>query len=198
MLSAFVTVYAHPHMFIDTQLEIRLDGDRLDGLQITWFFDPMFTASILYDYDSNGNGSFSESEVYAIYQNAFSNLADFDYFTYVSSGSTTQSPRSVEEFSAFMEGQTLGYRFIVPIDIPVCDGSFSVAIYDHTYYCDILYCEDSPITLIGPGSGNASFQIVENNNIEILYEGAISVSRDGKTYTGMAYPQQVVVSIADI
>ena len=198
LLSTFATAYAHPHMFIDTKLEVRLSGDRLAGLEITWFFDPMFTASIVNDWDENGNGSFSSSEVELVYENAFSNLADFNYFTYVSTGNTTRSPSAVEEFTVFMDGQTLVYRFFTPFDIVLCDGIFSVAIYDHTYYCDILYCSDSPITLVGPGSSNASFQIVENNNIEILYGGAVSVSRDGKTYTGMAYPQQVVVTIEDI
>ena len=185
-------------MFIDTRLEVRLNSDCLDGLEITWYFDPMFTASIVNDFDENGNGSFSEHEIDLIYENAFSNLADFDYFTYVSTDNTTLSPGSVEEFTVFMEGQTLVYRFFVPIDILILDGNFAVAIYDHTYYCDILYHEDSPITLTGPGSENASFQIVENNNIEILYEGTISVSRDGKTYTGLAYPQQVVVTMEEI
>ena len=198
LLGTFAAAYAHPHMFIDTMLEIRLSGDRLEGLEITWFFDPMFTASIAGDWDEDGNGSFSEREVGLVYENAFSNLADFDYFTYVSSGNTTLSPSVVEDFTVFMDGQTLVYRFFVPIDIVLCDGCFAVAIYDHTYYCDILYCSDSPITLTGPGSSNASFQIVENNNIEIMYGGAVSVSRDGKTYTGMAYPQQVVVTLEDI
>ena len=196
LLSAFGTVYAHPHMFIDTKLEVRLSGDCLDGLEITWYFDPMFTASIVNDWDSNGNGSFSPSEVDLIFENAFSNLADFDYFTYISSGSTTLSPSAVEDFTVFMDGQTLVYRFYVPFDMPVCDGCFSVAIYDHTYYCDILYCSDCPITLTGTGSTDASFQIVENQNIEILYGGSVSVSRDGRSYTGLAYPQQVVVTMA--
>jgi ABC-type uncharacterized transport system substrate-binding protein len=185
-------------MFIDTRLEVRLSGDCLDGLEITWYFDPMFTASVVNDWDSNGNGSFSSSEVDLIYENAFSNLADFDYFTYISTANTTLSPGSVEEFTVFMEDQTLVYRFFVPVDMPVCDGCFSVAIYDHTYYCDILYCSDSPITLTGPGSDDASYQIVENQNIEILYGGSVSVSRDGRSYTGLAYPQQVVVTLAEI
>ncbi len=182
-------------MFIDTELEIRLAGEYLDGLEITWFFDPMFTASVLNDYDLNGNGSFSSSETQAVYENAFSNLESFDYFTYVSTGNTTVSPSEVEDFSVFMDGQILVYRFFAPFDMPVSDGCFSIAIYDHTYYCDILYCSDSPVAVTG--SGNASFEIVENSNIEILYGGSVSVSRDGKTYSGMAYPQQVVVTFRD-
>jgi ABC-type uncharacterized transport system substrate-binding protein len=89
-------------------------------------------------------------------------------------------------------------RLFYERDMPVCDECFSVAIYDHSYYCDILYCSDSPITLSGPGSEDASYQIVENQNIEILYGGSVSVSRDGRSYTGLAYPQQVVVTMSEI
>lgn len=202
LLGISALVYAHPHMFIDTRLEVRLDGNcpdgnRLDGLEITWYFDPMFTASIVNDFDEDGNNFFSEHEIDSIYENAFSNLADFDYFTFVNTNSTTLSPCTVEEFTVYMEGQTLVYRFFAPFDIPISDVSFAVAIYDDTYYCDILYHEDSPITLTGPGSENATFQIVQNRDIQIQYGGSVSVYREGSNYTGLAYPQQVVVTMND-
>ncbi|MCD6587085.1 MAG: DUF1007 family protein, partial [Candidatus Fermentibacteraceae bacterium] len=57
-----VVVLAHPHMFIDTEMDVRLNGSTLSGIQITWHFDPMFTAAIAGDFDSNGNGQFSTSE----------------------------------------------------------------------------------------------------------------------------------------
>ena len=202
LLSTSTLVYAHPHMFIDTQLEVRLDGNHLDGyhldgLEITWYFDPMFTASIVNDFDEDGNGFFSEHEVDLIYENAFSNLADFDYFTFVNTNSSTLSPGTIEEFTAYMEGQTLVYRFFASFDIPIPDGSFAVAIYDDTFYCDILYHKDSPITLTGTGTENAIFQIVQNRDIQIQYGGSISVSREGSNYTGLAYPQQVVITLGD-
>gem|GEM_PF-6732691 len=37
LLGILTPAGAHPHMFIDTSLNIRLDGDRLAGLEITWF-----------------------------------------------------------------------------------------------------------------------------------------------------------------
>jgi ABC-type uncharacterized transport system substrate-binding protein len=70
---------------------------------------------------------------------------------------------------------------------------FRIAIYDSTYYCDILYKEGSPITISGPGSESARFEIEQNSNITISYGGTVSVSREGSTYSGTAYPQQLVV-----
>ncbi len=186
-------VLAHPHMFIDTEMEVRLNGSVLSGVQITWHFDPMFTAAITGDFDSNGNGLFSTSETSEVFNNAFSNLETFDYFTFVSVDGQTYSPSRIENFSVYMEDGALVYQFYCPFNIHVEEGVFRIAIYDSTYYCDILYKEGSPITISGSGSESARFEIEQNSNIAISYGGTVSVSREGSTYSGTAYPQQLVV-----
>lgn len=186
-------VFSHPHMFIDTEMEVRLCNDYLDGIEITWHFDPMFTAAICTDFDSNGDGQFSAGETAEVFANAFSNLENSSYFTFLAIGGQTLSPSEIEEFSVFMERGALVYRFFCPFNLPVTGGVFKVAIYDCTYYCDILYREGSPITLSGSGSENAEFEIEQNDDIRISYGGSVSVSREGSTYSGTAYPQQLVV-----
>ncbi len=92
-----------------------------------------------------------------------------------------------------MEEGALVYRFFCPFNISLPDGVFRIAIYDRTYYCDILYKEGTPISISGPGSSSAQFDIVQNDDISISYGGNISVSREGSTYSGTAFPQQLVV-----
>ena len=193
LFGLFVFASAHPHMFIDTEMEVRLQHNVLDGIGITWYFDPMFTAAITTDFDTDGNGHFSQEETEAVYANAFSNLQSSDYFTFLTIDSSTLTPGVIEEFSVFMNEGALVYSFFCPFNTPVTGGDLRVAIYDCTYYCDILYREGSPITLIGPGSENAEFEIQQNDDIRISYGGNVSVSREGRMYSGTAYPQQLVV-----
>ncbi|MFO7949830.1 MAG: DUF1007 family protein [Candidatus Fermentibacteraceae bacterium] len=188
---------AHPHMFVDARLAVVMQGDRVAGLEMTWFFDPLFTSSIVSDYDRDGDGAFSSGEVRAIRDNAFQNLRNFDYFTYVETGGETFSPDTVEEFTAYMSGDTLAYRFYLPFDIPVREDAFAVAIYDRSFYCDILYHPEDPVLIRGPGCSGADWEIVEDRDTRIQYEGSVSVSRSGRSYGGTAYPQQVVVSLGD-
>ncbi len=183
----------HPHMFIDTEMEIRLRNDELEGVEITWHFDPMFTAAICTDFDINGNGEFSHAETSEVFSNAFSNLESSDYFTFLSINGQTLSPTRIEEFSVFLQGGALVYRFFCPFNIRVTQGEFRIAIYDSTYYCDILYKEGTPISISGPGSSSAAYQIEQNDDISITYGGNVSVSREGSTYSGTAFPQQLVV-----
>ena len=183
---------AHPHMFIDTQMRIDLDHTRLEGLEITWYFDPLFTASILGDFDEDKNGRFDAGETEEIRQYAFSNLANFDYFTFVMTGGGTYTPQGIENFSAFLDGSQLVYRFYAPFNLELKEKRLAVAIYDETFFCDILYHEQSPVAISG---SDADWTIVQNKDMTITYGGSVSVSRDGADYSGTAYPQQVVISI---
>jgi ABC-type uncharacterized transport system substrate-binding protein len=188
--------WTHPHMFIDTRLKLDIDGERLEKLEITWYFDPLFTASIRGDFDEDGNGSFDDYETDQIRQYAFSNLANYDYFTFVMTGGKTYVPQSIENFRAFMENSQLVYRFTVPLSLPIAENELSVAVYDETYFCDILYAPESPVRLAGKsGESGADWKIVEKKDLEINYGGDVSVSREGKSYTGTAYPQQVVITL---
>lgn len=193
LIVLLLPVWSHPHMFIDTQLGFEIAGERLERMEITWYFDPLFTASIRGDFDEDGNGSFDEYETDQIRQYAFSNLANYDYFTFVMTGGKTYVPQSIEEFSAFMENSQLVYRFTVPFRLPIAGNELSVAIYDETYFCDILYASESPVHLAG--ERQAVWEIVEKKDMKINYGGDVSVSREGKSYTGTAYPQQVVITL---
>ena len=74
---------AHPHMFIDTRLKIDIQGNSLKQIEITWYFDPMFTASIVGDFDGDRNGVFTPEETEEVREYAFSNLENYDYFTFL-------------------------------------------------------------------------------------------------------------------
>jgi len=180
-------------MFIDTEMQVRLQEDILSGLEITWHFDPMFTAAITTDFDRNNDGRFSSTESSEVFSSAFSNLETSDYFTFLDINGQTYSPTRIEEFSVFMEDGALVYRFFCPFDTRITTGVFRVAIYDSTFYCDILYSEGTPITISGPGSETARFAIEQNDDISISYAGTVSVSREGSSYSGTAFPQQLVV-----
>ncbi|WP_321990975.1 DUF1007 family protein [Marispirochaeta aestuarii] len=184
---------AHPHMFIDTRLKIDIQGNSLKQIEITWYFDPMFTASIVGDFDGDRNGVFTPEETEGVREYAFSNLENYDYFTFLELNGTTHVPRRIENFRVFVENRQLVYRFSIPFDLEVKEKKFAIAIYDESYFCDILFHEESPIEF--QGTRPADWEILENKDMSINYGGPVSVSRDGKEYSGTAFPQQLQVSL---
>lgn len=57
---------AHPHVFIDTGLELRFDGQgRLESLRITWVYDEFYSLLITEDMglDADFDGRLTEAEL---------------------------------------------------------------------------------------------------------------------------------------
>ena len=188
-----VGLVAHPHMFLDTRLELDLEENRVIGVELTWWFDPMFSTGIIADYDMNSDGIFDAQEIKHIYDYAFSNLETYEYFTYLTTGEKSYVPAKIKNFNARVEDGTLIYNFYIPFDTAIIDNVFSVAIYDTSYYCDVQYRQDSPVIL--RGNPDASWEIVQNREKSIQYGGIVSVARQGKTYSGVAFPREVVVQV---
>lgn len=67
---------AHPHVFVDTDLEIVVSQGRVTGVNMTWSYDEFFTLLILEDMglDPDGDGVLTEAEL--------AQLKGFDFVTW--------------------------------------------------------------------------------------------------------------------
>ena len=193
LVFAAAAVFGHPHMFIDSRITFELTDEELKGFWIEWGFDEVFTAMISHDYDRDGNGSFSGSEQEAIREGAFSNLKNHRYFTYILTDGKKVQPDRVESFSAWLEDGRLYYRFFVPYRMPVRESPhhLRVAIYDKSFYCDIATFDTAPVSADAPEQIRTSFSVRKNKNLEITYSPQGGRKRSGKSYTGVAYPDQI-------
>ncbi len=180
----------HPHVFIDTRIEVACEEGELEGFWIIWRFDKMFTSSILMDFDSDGDRRLSPVEVENIREGAFSNLVHYHYFTYIRSPRGTYRPQSVDGFSAYMEGERVHYRFFVPYRLPVGTEGVDVylAVYDDTFFCAIGYEQLAPVMFAASGSIRGSYEIREDRGIQIDY-----AANDGSQAS--TYPRQIVLHL---
>ncbi|MBN1617086.1 MAG: DUF1007 family protein [Spirochaetales bacterium] len=170
-----LVMYAHPHMSLTNSFNFVFDGPSLSGVWLEWQFDRFFSADIISAYDTNGDGTFSQAESNAVYQNAFINLRHYYYFTFIREGSKRWNPPKVDRFTASIREGYLVYRFFV--DLSSCtSGDVSVAVYDYTFFCDIPYKKDNPVSLTFDGAQlTARASLEENKNFPVYYNplGAI-------------------------
>ncbi|MGC9313834.1 MAG: DUF1007 family protein [Sediminispirochaetaceae bacterium] len=193
-------VNAHPHMFIDTEVTFEFDRDSLKGFWVQWYFDVIFTASIRLDYDYDKDGRFNDGEVRDIEQNAFRNLRNFHYFTSVIREDGMVEVEEVRGFDAWLENDQLVYRFFVPYRIPLTAETtrLSLIIFDETFFCDILYREDSPVHIKGGSYAATEANIVANKDYLIEYDPTGGRGRDSSgaqtTSLGRAFPYELRLS----
>lgn len=157
-----LNVSAHPHVFIEANLEVYRDAKgRAAELRNVWRFDEIFSATIVVDFDENGNNLLEPEELEKIASTIKTNLKEFDYFTEVRVNDQSVEFEIPKHFYAdYQDGQLI---LIVAMDLKspqVMTGkSFSVSISDPTYYVAIEIADETAIELSGSG-GDCKVEIV--------------------------------------
>jgi ABC-type uncharacterized transport system substrate-binding protein len=154
----------HPHVFIENSFTFVFTGGRLEGIAVTWIFDEMFSASIITGNDRNRNGKFEEQEIKMVEKGAFSNLKNFNYFLFIDTGEGRRKIGTVRDFRAEIRGRKLVYRFFVPLDIAASatEKALTAGCFDNTYFCDVTYAKDDPVTVKADERTYVSWELVKD------------------------------------
>jgi len=156
--------YSHPHVFIDTKVQIRFSVVGLSGFIVEWVFDDMFSSTIIADYDGNRNGTFESDETAAVQDGAFSNLRHYNYFILlVASNNEELEIENVRDFKAEITQGKVQYAFYVPLEIEaeVQEKEIKIGVFDNTYFCDVAYANDSPVTINGHEAIDSRYRLVK-------------------------------------
>ena len=165
--------WAHPHVFIYSNIVVVFNEKGLTGFKIRWSFDEMFSNMIILDFDKNGNHRFETPEIESIKKSAFSNLHKFDYFTHLKIDGKPFKLNHVTDFSAKIIEDKLVYEFFAPCHVRAIDVSKEVklSIYDSTFYSSV-FLEKNPVAFESHQLYEVEHQI-ERNKKEAYYYGQI-------------------------
>lgn len=177
---------AHPHVFAKASVSFDFFGKQCEGFWVEWEFDQMFSMSMLQPVDANGNGKLDKAEIPALHDYGFRNLVNYGYFIYIRVGEERFQPRKIEGFTAWTEGNTLTYRFFVPLKDRNIEDDIHVAAFDSTFYTSIEYAEEGIDS--NQKMGDAPWPQHERrvNKDYPVYYNPRGTANDFTTYTKMA------------
>lgn len=133
---------AHPHVWIDATLGYVFENGKVTALEVTWLFDDFYSALVLEDFDTDGDGSLSQQELDALVGISAANLMSYSFFTHLKIAGAKQYVALVKEFYAEVaDGDLILYRFRVPLPGPTAPEDLSVGLFDDSYYVDIALGE---------------------------------------------------------
>jgi len=166
--------YPHPHVFIVNMLTIAFDDKGLAGTRVSWGFDEFFSSMIAGDYDKNRNSKLEKSEIAMIKKEAFSYLANFDYFTFIKIDGKPFKVKWVTDFSAALSDGKLTYEFFIPCHVKASTTfrEVTIAQYDPTYYSAVFFGKNKPVRIEAGPNFDTSFKIAENLK-ESYYYGMV-------------------------
>ncbi len=154
-------VQPHPHAWVDLRMTVEGDDDgRIVALRQYWLLDPMYSRMISGqepgfarrpDWGATGSGGPSAATLGAAADEILDNLAEYDYFTRLEQGEAPVAIGEVSEHRLQSAGHRLELSFTVELAEPVdpAEAPFRYAVYDPTYYIEVLHDEDDIIDLRG-------------------------------------------------
>ena len=195
-------LWAHPHVFAKASVSFEFFGTRCEGFWVEWEFDQMFSMSMLQPIDANGNGKLDEAEIPALRDYGFRNLVNYGYFIFIRVGSERFQPRVVEGFTARTKGNTLTYRFFVPLKEYDIETEVHVAVFDTTFYTAMQYAEGGIDSYQTMGDAPSPRHTVGVNKDYPVYYNPRGSADDFRTYNKMApglevaWPEEIHVFFA--
>jgi len=144
---------AHPHIFIDAKLHISIDkNNTVTKLQQVWHFDPLFSATVLLDFDLDGNRQLDAPEIDVLDQTIRASLAEFDFFQSIMVNGrvvTLAEPDRLE--TSMRENElylTLENRPAAPLILEP-GGRYLFTLYDPTFYVAVDFTRDIDLAVSG-------------------------------------------------
>lgn len=180
---------AHPHVFVDASIVLNVENDKIMSVTQTWTFGEMFSTTLTEDYDANADGTYDEEELKILKYEAFDNMAESKYFTYVNvHGQSVGVAMKVEDFNASINNRGLvTYHFTTRLTKPIGIKDINetnIGIYDPEYFIDISYALKDKVKFVGIPESKCSYKVKED--------------KENPTYYGMVFPRKVYFSCKDL
>lgn len=129
---------AHPHVFMDTALEVIRDGaGRAVSLRVTWTYDPFFSLVLITErgLDPDADGVLTEAETAALQGFDMNWEPGFPGDTYAFAGAAPVALSGPRDGVARYEGGRIVSSHVRDLAEPVA-GLLVVKNYDPTYYTE--------------------------------------------------------------
>lgn len=166
------SVKAHPHVFIEYHLNVHFDQQGIEGFELVWTFDRMFSQDLIGMFDGDENLMLDEKEQLKVRQEAFANLKTHGYFLHVRMKNKVYPIQHVKDFEASIEDGCMVYRFYVPFSVKaeVQEKTVDVYVYDESYYMDVEPEPTKPVRTVNSHGFKFSHQVAEDTDKAYYFE----------------------------
>lgn len=199
-LSVAGTASAHPHAWIDLRSGVVLNAEgKVEALTLEWRFDEFYSAFVLEDITRAGE--VTEDALDTLAQENLIALRDYNYFVEAQYNGQPVPLSGARDGKLVERNKRLIMSFVVTLETPVDpkEKSFEYAVYDPSYYVEILHVENDVIAVVGTGAGHCDTAITkpDPDAEEIGLAASLGKNEQGPPGIGRLFAEVVNVSCAD-
>jgi ABC-type uncharacterized transport system substrate-binding protein len=157
LLCAFLCVaagyaQAHPHAWIDLRVSVVFNEQgQVTALRQAWLIDPFYSLVLMEEMAEDAVGDTLDEKMADIGNRMITNLGPYDYFTEIYHGDTrirgaTASEHRLDRNRGRLE---LSFTLNLPVPLSPAEATFTYAVFDPSYYIEILHDPDGAVALEG-------------------------------------------------
>lgn len=153
LLASSLPAAAHPHVFIDTVVEVIFDAEgRMTAVHEVWLLDYDYGDVLKIEADKLGNndGRATAEELPLLAPNGkLAWMEQFDYFTRVTFAGRVVEHLAPEAVDVRLERSRIAIEFTLPLAEPLpVTGDAGVDVFDGEYYYDFEFAAN-PVRSVG-------------------------------------------------
>ncbi len=163
--------HSHPHVFVSYDVTFLLNKDGVYGIKMNWDMDEMFSASLIDSFDENRDKKFDANEIKVIKQEAFSNLENYHYMTYVYLNNQPNKFFPAEDFHASIKNGIVRYTFTLPVEIKAdkSEKTLEISVYDDSYFMALNFTDSVKVETSTPPAFTHSSSI-KHKTVKNIYD----------------------------
>lgn len=190
---------AHPHAWIDLTVHVRFDAQgQVTALREEWLFDEYYTAFALEALGKSPGDELTSEDMQVLVDQSMEALQEYRYFTRISVGTKDLDTDKAKDAAGVMQDGRWKMVFTLPLSEPRAPGKQGIAyaIYDPSYYIEMLHLEGSGAVVLEQAPGNCSYRKTrpEPNFEALSLAAAADMERpDGTATLGALFAEKVTI-----
>lgn len=162
----------HPHVWVDSRMEVVFDHDRVTGVRVTWIYDELFSDLIIAEFDRDASGGFETGEATRLTDELLLPMRAFNYYTHIRAGDDVLTIEAPTEPRFGIQDALVRVDFLVslpaegikPREVPL-----SIGLYDETYFVELMLDPIDPVHFDGVAGVDCGFEIIEDTDNPLYF-----------------------------
>jgi ABC-type uncharacterized transport system substrate-binding protein len=185
-----ITVFAHPHSFIDMQNQLQIKDGHLIAMKMTWVMDPMTSADLLYDAQQAKESDEVWKQLSA---EVMANVIKQHYFTSLYDKNKLIKFRFYpKEYHLSRKGNQAVLSFTLELakPEPITGKTLTVMTYDPSYYVDMTYRSKKQISSLTDTLSQCKIQLITPKPSASMINYALSLDKGETPQEDLSLGQQ--------
>ena len=200
VLGVSQAVDAHPHAWIDLRSGVILNAEgKVEALTLEWRFDEFYSAFVLEDIARAGE--VTDQALQTLVQENMVSLRDYNYFVEAQYDGKPVALGDARDGTMVEKDKRLVMRFVVTLAEPVDPKTyeFEYAVFDPSYYVEILHVENDLVTVAGSNAGKclATITTPDPDAEAVGLAASLGKNEQGPPGIGRLFAEVVAVTCAD-